>query len=446
MKYVVIGGIAAGMTMASKLKRLHKDAKIIVYEKSNYISFGACGLPYFIGGFFEDKNKMIARTVEQAEKNGIKVFLNSEVISCDFYNKKLTIKNINTLEIIEDNYDKLMIATGATPIIPNIKNINIKNVYTLRNMSDGIALKKSLKNLNNKKVGILGGGFIGVELLESLKKLNKEIHVFQLSNSILNNVFDKEITDIIKNYLLSENINLHLSTTILELKGNKKLEKVVTSKGNYPLDILIIATGVHPATEFLKNNNLNMFKNNALIIDEYGQTSIKDVYAAGDCATINHRILKEPIYLPLATGANKLGRIIAKNISSHYNEEKFPGTLGSASVKILNLQAATTGISEAQAKSYKFNYKTAFIEGVNHNDYYPGQSKIYLKLIYDEYTKAILGAQGIGKDGVIQRINLLATAIFNNMTTKELAMLDLSYSPPFSSTWDIINIIGNVAD
>lgn len=443
MKYIIIGGIAAGMSTAAKLKRVDKESEVIIYEKSNNISFGACGLPYFVGDFFENKEEMIARTVEQAEKSGIKVYLSHEVTSCNFKNKKITVKDINTLEEKEDHYDKLMIATGAKGFIPNIKNLNIKDVYTLRTMDDGVELKKALENINNKSIGIIGAGFIGLEVVEACKKMNKEVHVFQLEDSVLKEVFDKEITDIMEKELIDKGVNLHLSNRVLEVKGKDKVEAVITDNGEFNVDVIVLATGVVPCTDFLRDTNIDMLQNGAIIINEYGETSIKDVYSAGDCATINHVLLNKPVYIPLATGANKLGRLIGENIVC--NKEKFQGTLGASCVKILDLEAARVGLTEKEAKDNGIEFKTTFIEDMNHTSYYPGQSKIYLKLIYEKNSKLIIGAQGIGEHDVVQRINILGTAIFNKMTTKELGMLDLCYAPPFSRTWDIINVIGNVS-
>lgn len=443
MKYIIIGGIAAGMSTAAKLKRVDKESEVIIYEKSNNISFGACGLPYFVGDFFKNKEEMIARTVEQAEKNGIKVYLNHEVTSCNFVNKKIIVKDVKTLEQKEDHYDKLMIATGAKGFIPNIKNLNIKDVYTLRTMDDGIDLKKALENTSNKSIGIIGAGFIGLEVVEACKKMNKEVHVFQLEDSVLKGVFDKEITDIMEKELIDKGVNLHLSNKVLELRGKSKVEVVITDNGEFNVDVIVLATGVVPCTDFLKDTNISMLQNGAIVINEYGETSIKDVYSAGDCATINHVVLNKPVYIPLATGANKLGRLIGENIVG--NKEKFQGTLGASCVKVLDLEAARVGLTEKEAQDNGIEYKTTFIEDMNHTSYYPGQSKIHLKLIYEEKSKLIIGAQGVGAHDVVQRVNILGTAIFNKMTTKELGMLDLCYAPPFSRTWDIINVIGNVS-
>ena len=442
MRVIIVGGIAAGTSAAAKLRRLHKDAEIVIYEKGDIVSFGACGLPYFVGDFFEDTERMIARTPEAFIKSGVDVKTLHEVTSVDFENKKVIVKNLKDNTVFEDSFDKMMIATGAKSIIPPIKNVNLENVHTLKSLDDGHKLKDLMKKEENKKVAIIGAGFIGLEAVEAAKKYGKEVSVFQLGDRILQDVFDKEITDLLEEELRKHDVNLYLQETVTELIGEGKVQKVCTNNRQVEADVVIIATGVRPNTEFLKDSGLEMLRNGAIVVDKSGRTSIKDVYAAGDCASIYQIVQDEQGYVPLATGANKLGRIVGENLAGM--ESEFQGSLASSCIKVMDMEAGRTGIGEEKAKALGINYKTAFITDMNQTDYYPGQNKIYVKLIYNADTYEILGGQVAGYKEAVQRVNVLAACIFGKLTTKQLGMLDLCYAPPFARTWDVLNVAGNV--
>lgn len=443
MKVIIIGGIAAGMSAAAKLRRLDPQAEVIVYEKAPYISFGACGLPYYVGGFFEDENQMFARTPEAAEKSGICIKVEHEVLKVMTESKMVEVKNLKEGTVFTEHYDKLMIATGAHAVIPPIKNLNIGNVHTLRSMEDGNLLKEKMSRPEIKKIGIIGAGFIGIEVVEAAKKLGKEISLFQLEDRVLKEVFDKEITDIIEEELRREEVNLYLNSKVVALKGEQKVTHIVTEQDEVEVDLVVLATGVRPNTALLESSDIEKLPNGAIVIDHYGRTSIKDIYAAGDCATVPHLLKETPAYIPLATSANKLGRIIGENLGG--KEVRFEGTLGSSCLKALHLEAGRTGLSEQEAVQMGIDHKTVWITDKNHTDYYPGQEDLSVKLIYDAKTKVILGGQVIGKTDAVQRTNVLATAIYAKFTTSQLGMLDLCYAPPFSRTWDALNIAGNVA-
>ncbi len=443
MRVIIIGGVAAGTSAAAKFRRLHKEAEIVIYEKNDIVSFGACGLPYFVGGFFDNSDNMIARTPEAFIKSGVDVKTLHEVTDIDFKNKKISVKNLKDNSIFEDYYDKLMIATGASGIIPPIKNCGLKNVHTLKSMEDGKALKSLFQDEKNKKVTIIGAGFIGLEAVEAAKKYNKEVSVFQLGDRILQDVFDKEITDILQEELISHDVDLYLEESVTELIGDEKVERVRTAKREIEADIVIIAAGVRPNTSFIKDSQLEMLPNGAIVVDNFGRTSIEDVYSAGDCATITQYVTGEKSYVPLATGANKLGRIVGENLAGA--EIEFQGSLSSSCIKVMNMEAGRTGITENKAKALNLNYKTVFINDMNQTDYYPGQSKIYVKLIYDAESKVILGGQVAGYKDAVQRVNVIAACIYGKLTTKELGMLDLCYAPPFARTWDVLNVAGNVS-
>ena len=443
MKVIIIGGIAAGMSAAAKFKRLSPNDDVVVYEKGDIVSFGASGLPYYVGGFFDDSNEMIARTPEAFREAGVEIHTKHEVTNVDFSNKKVTVKNLNTNEVLEESYDKLMIASGARAIIPPIKNIDLENVVTLKSMDDGNKLRELMSKEENKKIAIIGAGFIGLEAAEAAKHRGKEVTVIQLQDRVLQEVFDKDITDLLEEELRENGVNLLLSETVTELIGDGKVSKVKTNKREIEADIVILATGVKPNTDFLNCDEIKMIRNGAIVVDKYGRTSVEDVYAAGDCATINSLITDREIYVPLATGANKLGRIVGENLAGQNNS--FQGSMASSCIKVMDMEAARTGLSEKEVLNLGFNYKTKFITDMNQTSYYPGRERIYVKLIYDAHTRVILGGQVAGYKDAVQRCNVLAACIYAKMTTEQLGMLDLCYAPPFSRTWDVLNVAGNVS-
>lgn len=443
MKFIIVGGIAAGMSAAAKLRRLDKEAEITVYEKQSYVSFGACGLPYYVGGFFDNHEQMLVRTPEQFRESGINVQTEHEVIAVDTKAQTVKVKNLGTGEVFEDTYDKMMIATGASAIVPPIQNLDLENVHTMRSLEDGHILREKLQKEEIKTVGIIGAGFIGLEAVEAAKKCGKEVAVFQLEDRVLKEVFDAEITVYLEDELKAHNVALHTGTKVVALKGDKVVTHIVTDKEEVQVDLVILATGVRPSTAFLKDTGIEMLPNGAIVVDHEGKTSIPNIYAAGDCATVPHLLKEEPAYIPLATSANKLGRIVGENLGG--KNMTFEGTLGSSCIKVMEIEAGRTGLSEEEAKRMNLDYKTVCIADKNQTDYYPGQESIVIKLIYDAQTKVILGGQVVGRKDAVQRTNVIATAIYAKMTTQQLGMLDLCYAPPFARTWDALNVAGNVA-
>ncbi len=442
MRVVIIGGVAAGMSAAAKLKRLKPEDEVVVYEKTDSVSFGACGLPYYVGGFFEDKQEMIARSKEAFQKSGIDLQTEHEVLDVDFSTQKLQVKNHLTQEIFEDYYDKLLIATGASSIIPPIPGIGLKNIRTLKSMDDGVGLRALLREEKCKKVVVIGAGFIGIEVVEALKHMGKEVKIVEREDRILKKVMDAEVTSILEQELKGQGVDLYLNEEVIRFEGTEKIEKVITNKRTLEADAVILSIGFKPNTGFLEHTTIERAPNGAIVVDAEGKTSIEGVYAAGDCATIWHALMKKPIYVPLATGANKLGRIVGENLAG--KEIAFQGSLGSSCIKVLGMEAGRTGLTEEEAGLEGFDYKVAFIEDRNQTNYYPGGNKIYVKLIYEKDTYKLLGGQVVGYKDAVQRTNVLAACIFAGLTTKELGLLDLCYAPPFARTWDVLNVAGNV--
>ncbi len=442
MKVIVIGGVAAGMSAASKIKRIDQEAEVVVYEKGDFLSYGACGLPYYVGGFNDDYTKMIARTKEQFEKAGIQTFTGHEVLKVVPEEKKVLIRNHHTGDIFIDNYDKLMISTGASAIKPPITGIELEGVHQLKTLDDGILLKEFVQDERIKKVVIVGGGYIGIETADALLELGKQVTCIEFANRILM-PFDEEIAKMATEELIKHGVNLKTSEKVVAIKGDTHVKSVVTDKGEYEADLVILSVGVRPATEFLKDTGMHMTPNGAIVIDREMRTSVADIWAAGDCSVVYHRTLQENTYLPLGTVANKCGRIAGENIMGAH--EKFIGALGSAAIKVCGIELGRTGLSESDAQRLRINYKTVVIDANDHPAYYPNPTPIKIKLIYEVGTKKILGAQTVGEKGAVLRVDVFALAVHNQMTTNELGMLDLVYAPPFAGVWDAIHIACNAA-
>ena len=442
MDILIIGGNAMGMSMASKLRRNKADVNIIVLEKTDIISFGACGLPYYIGDYFDDNTKMLARSFEHFKKSNIDVRLNHEALSLDASQKKVSVKNTKTGDISDFAYDKLLISTGAKPFIPNIDGINLKGIYPVTKMSDGLNIKSSLDKAKN--VVIIGAGFIGLEVADAMLKMKKNVTIIEKQEHVSQNIFDTEIIEHLETAIVDCNINLKLGETVQGFEGKDGVQKVVTDKGSYDADLVILSVGFIPNTEWCKDSGIKTLANNAIIIDEYCQTSIEDIYSGGDCATVKHATFWQDSYIPLATTANKLGRVLADVLAS--KDTRFQGTLGTSGLKFMDFEIAKTGLSEGEAKKLNINYSTNMIKSINHTHYVPnGMGEIYIKIVYDKATRVLLGAQICGANGSVMRINAMSVCIFKKMTVDELGMMDFVYTPPFSMTWDALNIVGSTA-
>lgn len=443
MKIIIIGGIAAGMSAAAKAIRVNTQVEIVVYEMGDIISFGACGLPYYVGDFFKNENRMIARTVEQMGEAGVDVKVGHKVLSVDKKTKTIQVKNLSTQEVFEDSYDKLMIASGAEATLPPFKNINIDNIFKLTKMEDGLRVKEQVSHKNIHNITVIGAGFIGIEVVEAMVHLGKQVRLIQRSSRVFNGVFDEKITDLMLEELLSKGVVVILNESVTEFIGETTVEEVVTDKGRYKTDLVVVATGFKPNTDFVLDTGIKTLKNGAIVVNKKGETSIENIYSAGDCATVPHIVTGEDVYIPLATGANKLGRVVGSNMAGV--ESEYMGSLGSACVKVMDYEAATTGLSEVDSKITGVAYSSIFVKDKNYTGYYPNQEDLYIKLVYETQSKIIVGGQTLGKNGAALRINVISMAIKAKMTTAELGMMDFCYAPPISKTWDALNVAGNVA-
>ncbi|MDT8337545.1 MAG: CoA-disulfide reductase [Candidatus Izemoplasmatales bacterium] len=438
MKVVIIGGVAAGMSAASKLKRLDNQANIIVYEKGKDLSYSGCGMPYYLGDIVTDEQKLVARTKEDFLAQGIDVFLRHEVIKLNPQEKSVVVKNLETNEQFIEKYDKLLIGTGTTANRTNTPGSEKVKVHVLNQLEDMRALKPIVDKA--KSVAVIGGGYIGIEVAENLIHKGLNVEIIELAPQLLT-VYDKAIAQKAQDALEQKGVKVHLNEKLLnyDLENNKAI--ITTDKATYKVDLIIEAIGVRPATAFLKDTGLEMIRNGAIVINDKCETSLKDVYAAGDCVAYHHLIKNELAYVPLGTHANKTGRIVAENMVGI--DSRFNGIVGSNIIKVTDLAFAKTGIGIDEAKKLNLDYDYVDVNAKNQTGYYPGAKSIFMRIVYEKSTGILKGAQLVGEKGVSDRINIMALAITKSLTAKEFSQLDFAYAPPFSPVWDPLLVAAN---
>ena len=445
MKTVIIGGVAAGMSAASKLKRLLGDAvEIVVYEKGGEVSFGACGIPFYISDHIKQGKELIARTAEEFAKSGIPVKTYHEVTAVDADAKTVTVKNLQTGEVFEDTYDKLVIGSGAGVRHFPPFDRSYSNLFEIRDVADGTRVKQALFDENQRHVVIVGAGFIGLELSEACRHYGKEVTVVELADHVLP-AFDPEVSEALEAELAENGVTVRVGTMVQSLiEEDGRIVGAVLSRGDgteeIPADIVINSAGIAPATSFI--TNVEKAKNGAICVNERMETSIPDVYAAGDCSIMKSAVTGDYMYAPLGTNANKQGRIIG-DILGEAQPKPFK-LIGSSALRLFGLDAAKVGLSEKEAKARGLNYKAHTITGNSYASYY-GTEKLNIKLIYDADTRKILGAETYGQGIVVPRANYYAIAIYAGLTVDEVGFMDLCYSPPFSGGWDAALIASNTA-
>jgi CoA-dependent NAD(P)H sulfur oxidoreductase len=431
---LVIGGVAAGMSAASQARRIKKDISIAVFEKYNYVSYGACGMPYLIDDLVADENKLIAIDKNKfINERNIQIFTDSSAEKVNFDKRQVEIKYKDITEAY--TYGKLVIATGAIPVMPPIKGVNNPNVFMLRNLNQGLAIKNYIKTNKPSKGVIIGGGAIGLEMAETLRTLGNETTILEKMDDIAL-AFDQEIRELVKKELIKNNVTVKTKVNIKEIIKNNKLI-IELDNESIETDFIIVSAGIRPNTDFLKGTNLKMTDNGAVIVNERSETNIPDVYAAGDCATVKHIILNEDVYIPLGTTSNKQGRVAGLQAAG-VATEVFKGVVGSQLIKVFDLELGKTGLSEAEAKKSGINAKSSGVEGRSRAGYYPGAKNIFAKLTMNTDTHELIGCQIAGTDGAALRTNIAATAIAAKMKIEEFAYLDLGYAPPFSPVWDTL--------
>lgn len=430
MKVIVLGGVAAGTKTAAKLMREDRENEVIILNKGENISYAGCGLPYFVGNVIPQKEQLIVNTPQKFEKlTGAKVLIRTEATKVDRKGKTVTAVDLGTGEETLYHYDKLVIATGASPVIPPVEGRERKNVFTMRTPEDAIEIRELAVNGGIKKAVVVGAGYIGLELAENLAAEGIKPFVVDMAPYILPG-FDPEVSDYLERKLADAGIPVVTGVKVTALEGDGKVEKVVTDKRAYKADMVVFCAGIKPNTEFLEGTGIEMFKG-AIITDSQGRTNDKDIYGAGDCAMVKNAITGKPAWSPMGSTANISGRLVAQNIAGE--ERSYRGVLGTAVCKLPGLNAARTGLTETQAIEEGFDAASVIAVVDDKAHYMPGASYFIIKMIADKKTLRLLGVQAVGSGAVDKIVDMAVTAIMCKADLNDLADLDLAYAPPFST-------------
>jgi len=434
VNYVIIGGDAAGMSAAMQIVRNDKEAKVVTLEKGEIYSYAQCGLPYVISGVIASTKKLIARDISTfRDKYGIDAKTHHEVTKIDTENK--IVHGIHTSEnqAFQYKYDRLLIATGVRPAMPDWEGNNLQGVHLLKTIPDAHRILETLQEQNAEQVTIIGGGAIGLEMAETFVELGKKVRMIE-RNEHIGTIYDAVMAAYIHEEAAKYNIEILINENVKAFKGKEKVEFVETDKGTYKTDLVLVSVGVQPNTEFVNGTAIHTNKKGAIEVNAYMQTNVEDIYAAGDCATHYHIIKETHDHIPIGTTANKQGRLAGLNMVD--KRRAFKGTLGTSIIKFMGLTLARTGLSEKEASGLKIPYKTVKVDTTSMAGYYPNATALYVKLLYRSDTKQLLGGQVIGEEGVDKRIDVIAMALFHKMSIHDLEDVDLSYAPPYNSVWD----------
>lgn len=445
MKVVIVGGVAGGATAAARIRRLDEQAEIVVFERSGYISYANCGLPYYIGDVITDPEELTLQTPENFfSRFRIKMKVRHEVTAIDSERKKVCVKNLENGEEFEETYDKLILSPGAKPAQPRLPGVGIKKLFTLRTVEDTFRIKEYINQKHPKSAVLAGGGFIGLELAENLRDLGMEVTIVQRPKQLMN-PFDADMASMIHSEMRRHGVKLVLGHTV-EGFEEKDGGVDILLKDEKPLhaDMVVLAIGVVPDTNLAKEAGLELGIKGSIVVNERMETSKPDIYAAGDAVQVKHYVTGQDALISLAGPANKQGRIIADNVCG--GDSKYLGSQGSSVIKVFDMTAAVTGINETNARKAGLNADAVILSPMSHAGYYPGGKVMTMKVVFEKDTYRLLGAQIVGYEGVDKRIDVLAAAIHAGLKATRLKDLDLAYAPPYSSAKDPVNMAGFMID
>ncbi|MCA1757251.1 MAG: CoA-disulfide reductase [Bacteroidales bacterium] len=438
-KLVVIGGNAAGMTAASKVRREQPEREIVVFERGNHISYIACGMPYYIGGQVESGEQLIARKPEVFRDKNIEVRIRHAVTEIDTKNKRVKVKNLAEEKDFWEPWDDLLIATGAAPIVPKMEKIDNSGVFALSSLQSGIDVLNFMEKEKPAKAVVVGGGYIGIEMAEAFIGSSIDVTVIDMASQLMTTL-DKDMADILLEYMTEQQVKVFLDEKLVKFEMNSKgrVKSVITNKQTIPADIVILGMGVKPNAELAANAGIKLGAKDAIRVNKRLETSVPDIWAAGDCAESYHLVTRKQVHIALGTVAIKHGLVAGINISG--GSAEFPGVLGTAITKFNEMEISRTGLSEKEVKKLDIDYQTETITSVTPANYYPGSENISVKLVVNKENQRIIGGQIVGFKGAAKRIDTIATAITAGFTVQQLKNLDLAYAPPFSTGWDPVQI------
>lgn len=445
MKVVIVGGVAAGATAAARLRRLDEQAEILIFERSGYISYANCGLPYYIGDVITDPEALTLQTPEQFfARFRVQVRVRHEVTALHPERKTVSVTDLATGRTFEESYDKLILAPGARPAQPRLPGVGLERVFTLRTVEDTFRIKEFIQKNKPRSAVLAGGGFIGLELAENLRELGMEVTIVQRPKQLMNS-FDADMAALLHAEMRRHGVQLALGSTVEGFAPTNRGVKVLRKdEPSLQADMVVLAIGVTPDTALAKSAGLALGIKDSILVNDRMETSVPDIYAAGDAVQVRHAVTGQDALISLAGPANKQGRIIADNICGM--DSRYTGSQGSSVVKVFSMTAAATGVNEKNARNAGFDPEAVILSPMSHAGYYPGGRLMTMKLVYDKPTLRVLGAQIVGYEGVDKRIDVLATAIHAGMTAPQLKELDLAYAPPYSSAKDPVNMAGFMAE
>jgi len=445
MKVVIVGGVAGGATAAARIRRLDEQAEIIVFERSGYISYANCGLPYYIGDVITDADDLTLQTPESFWKRfRIAMKVHHEVTAIHPERKAVTVRNLETGAVFDECYDKLLLSPGAQPTQPKLPGIGIDKLFTLRTVEDTFRIKEYINQYHPRSVVLAGGGFIGLELAENLRQIGMDVTIVQRPKQLMN-PFDPDMAAFLHAEMRKHGIHLAMGYTVEGFEGkNGGVDVLLKDAAPIHADMVILAIGVTPESKLAKDAGLALGIKGSILVNDRMETSVPDIYAVGDAVQVKHYVTGEASLISLAGPANKQGRIAADNICG--GDSRYAGSQGSSIIKVFNLTAAVTGINETIARRAGLPVDSVILSPMSHAGYYPGGKVMTMKVVFERESFRLLGAQIIGYDGVDKRIDVLATAIHAGMKATELKELDLAYAPPYSSAKDPVNMAGFMID
>ena len=441
MKVVIVGGVAGGASAAARIRRLDETAEILVFERSGFVSYANCGLPYYIGGVIQEQEELTLQTPESFWKRfRIDVRVRHEVTAIDPTAKTVTVHALETGKVSTETYDKLVLSPGAKPIVPGVVQGELERVFTLRTVEDTLRIHDFVKKHKPKTAVLAGGGFIGLEMAENLTELGVQVTIVQRSRQLLA-PFDPDMASFVHGQMRSHGVALRMGATVTGLQPDGESVLTLLEEGE-PLraDMVLLALGVTPDTKLAKNAGLDLGVGGSIAVNDRMETSAPDIYAVGDAVEVRQFVTGQKTLISLAGPANKQGRIAADNICG--GDSRFRGSQASSVLKLFDMTAASTGINEKTAQAEGLDYDKVVLFPPAHASYYPGATPLYIKALYEKGTLRLLGAQIVGREGVDKRIDVLATAIRAGMTATQLKELDLAYAPPYASAKDPVNFIG----
>lgn len=440
-RLVVIGAVAAGTTAASKAKRTDPELEVVLLEKDTDVSYGACGLPYFVSGVIPKVEALVARRPAEFRERGVDLRIRHEVLSIDTASQKVHVADLDGAKDYVLSYDSLVVATGAVPIIPSVPGRDLPGVYGLRTLADGVTLQRALREKTPRNVVIVGGGSIGLEMAEAFRALNLNVTIVEMAPQLLT-YLDEEMSQLVRAEVERHGVQVRVNDGLVRFEGAGHLEKVITQNAEIPADLALVAIGVRPNVRLAERTGIKLGAGKAIAVDSQMRTNFDGVFAAGDCADAVHQVTGEKVYIPLGSTANKQGRVAGSNAAGMACT--FEGVAGTAVVKVFDLEVARTGLTAREARSKGMEVEVSAVKADDHARYYPDPTPLHIQLVVERQSRRLLGGQMIGAKGAAKRVDVLAAALYGKMSVDDLINVDYSYAPPYAMALDATLVAANV--